>query len=368
MFSGRLPRSLTPNETARVVEAKRQAGVPLLDLTGSNPTRAGFTYPAELLEAFRNPRALVYEPSPRGLETACEMLAARHGVAPDRVLLTASTSESYSFLFKLLADPGDEVLVPRPSYPLFECLAELECVRLAPYPLEFRGGAWRIDFDALAAAVNPRARALLVVNPNNPAGSFLKPDELPRLVELCAARGMALVSDEVFSPYAFGPGARVETLAHVGEVLTFTLHGLSKEAGLPQMKLGWMIVAGPEPVRREAAKRLEWIADAYLSVSTPVQHALPALLEEGAAVRERILARVKRNYEWLLTAAAPLPVEGGWYAVLPVDDEDRALDWLLHQDVLVQPGFFYDFPREGFVVVSLLTPEEVFREGVRRIR
>jgi aspartate/methionine/tyrosine aminotransferase len=380
MFSSRLPSNLRPNRLSELLEAKRRSGAAILDLTESNPTQAGFTYPAEeILQALANPRSLRYEPLPAGLAEAREAVACYYTergqrVEPDRILLTASTSEAYSYLFKLLCDPGDEVLVPRPSYPLFGFLAEMESVRLAHYPLAYHG-CWEMDLDALASAVTERTRAVVIVNPNNPTGSFLKKDELRRLTELCAERKLAIISDEVFSDYAFGADAeRIASLASVEAVPTFCLSGLSKIAGLPQMKLGWIVLAGPW--QSAARERLELIADTYLSVGTPVQHALPRLLALGAGVREQIAARVRANLDFLRsavhgTACRVLDVEGGWYAILEVPRTRSEEEWcaeLLDRDgVLVQPGFFYDFESEAFLVVSLLPPEEVFREGVGRL-
>ena len=263
MFSLRLHWDLRPNRIATLLEAKRRGGAVILDLTESNPTRAGFSYPAEeILQAFADRRSLVYEPAPAGLLQAREAVAGYYSargqsIKPERILLTASTSEAYSYLFKLVADPGDEVLVPRPSYPLFGYLAALESVRVVQYALTYHGG-WALDFDSLAGAVTPRTRALVLVNPNNPTGSFLKRDELEKLLGLCAERNLAIVSDEVFADYAFAADTRrVATLAGVEEVLTFCLSGLSKIAGLPQMKLGWIVIGGPAALCKEARERLE---------------------------------------------------------------------------------------------------------------
>ena len=380
MFSSRLPWNLHPNRLATLLEAKRRTGAAILDLTESNPTRAGFSYPSEdILQAFADARSLVYEPSPAGLPQAREAVsryyAARgHHVEPERILLTASTSEAYSYLFKLLADPGDEVLVPRPSYPLFGYLAELDSLRVVPYSLAYHG-AWTLDFESLERAVTPRTRAIIVVNPNNPTGSFLKRAELERLSGLCAERNLAIISDEVFSDYGFAADLqRATLLSESGGALNFVMSGLSKIAGLPQMKLGWIVLGGPGELRREAAQRLELIADTYLSVGTPVQHALPRLLELGTQVREQIAARVRENLAFLRSATGNdspcgvLDVEGGWYATLQVPRTKTEEEWcleLLDKDNLhVQPGFFYDFESEAFLVLSLLPPPEKFREGV----
>jgi hypothetical protein len=330
------------------------------------------------VDALADPRALRYDPQPAGSlaarEAVCRYYAERgHTVAPDQVLLTASTSEAYQYLFKLLGDTEDEVLVPRPSYPLFEFLATLESLRAVSYPLVYDGG-WSIDRDALAAAVTGLTRAIVLVNPNNPTGSFLKRDELRFLRSL----GLTLISDEVFADYAFTEDAqRVRTLAGVSDTLTFSLSGLSKVAGLPQMKLGWIVISGPPAARAEAKDKLEWIADTYLSVSTPVQHAAPRLLELGKGIHSQIAARVRANLAWLESAIAAdspsrlLAVEGGWSATLQVPrirrEEEWALELLEKDNVLVQPGFFFDFESEAFLVLSLLTAPETFREGCRRL-
>jgi alanine-synthesizing transaminase len=382
-FSSRLHWDLRPNRLAQALDAKHRAGAKILDLTESNPTRAGLAYPSEeILGALADARSLVYEPKPAGFASAREAVAGYYAargeaVEPSRILLTTSTSESYAWLFKLLADPGDEVLVPRPSYPLFEFLAQMESVHVKHYPLIYQDG-WSIDTEALAAAISGRTRAIVLVNPNNPTGSFVKRCELDVLVPLCAEQGLALISDEVFADYAFGADTeRVPSLAHVGETLAFSLSGLSKIAGLPQMKLGWIVIGGPPTLRTQASERLELIADTYLSVGTPVQHALPKLLAVGEDVRGQIAARVRENLQHLQAAigdhspAQILKVEGGWYATLRVPrtktEEEWCLDLLEHQDVLVQPGFFYDFESEAYLVLSLLTEAQTFREGVERV-
>jgi hypothetical protein len=303
-------------------------------------------------------------------------------VETERILLTASTSEAYAWLFKLLCDAGDHVLVPRPSYPLFEFLANLESVEVRQYPLAYHGG-WTIDLDALAAAVSERTRAVVLVNPNNPTGSYVKRAELEALSRLCAQRRIALISDEVFSDYALGEAARSEaaervlTLVGIEECLAFSMSGLSKVAGLPQMKLGWMVASGPAKLRAEAMEKLEWIADTYLSVSTPVACAAARLLASGEAVQRQIRERTAGNLaaarEALAgSAAGILAVEGGWYITVRMprirSEEDWAIQLLAQESVLTQPGFFYDFESEAFLIVSLLTLPEVFREGIMRLR
>ena len=389
MFSSRLDWSLRPNRISELLAEKRQAGCPVLDLTESNPTRAGLDYPqAGILAAFADANALRYHPSPRGLDTAREAVAGYYRdrgtqVQSDNILLTASTSEAYAYLFKLLANPGDEILAPRPSYPLFEFLAGLESVRIRQYPLRY-DGVWHVDFDALEQAITPRTRGVVVVNPNNPTGSFLKRAELERLDSLAAERGLAILSDEVFRDYAFAEEAeRVSTLAGDRQALTFSMSGLSKIAGLPQMKLGWIIVNGGAsgPNRDKTCDRamdaLELIADTYLSVSTPVQVALPRLLALSGGImdqiRERTDANLTRLRETMLGSAATLlRTEGGWYAVLQVprtrSEEEWTLKLLGESDVLVQPGFFFDFESEAFLVLSLLPEPATFAEGVSRLR
>ncbi len=377
MFSSRLKWDSSPNPLAQLLAEKRRRGADILDLTGSNPTHANLSYPGdEILAALADPRALRYVPDPRGLLTAREAISryyAERGadVAASRILLTASTSEAYSYLFKLLANPGDEILVPRPSYPLFEYLAAMEAVQVRQYPLRYDGG-WHIDFAALEHAVSGRTRAIVVVNPNNPTGSYLKRDERERLEAL----NLPILSDEVFSDFCFAADPRrMPTLAAAGNVLTFSMSGLSKIAGLPQLKLGWIVATGPG--HEAAIEGLEWIADTFLSVATPVQLALPRLLAASAAIQAQILARTRENLAGLREAAGAgspcraLHVEGGWCAVLQVPRTRTEQDWTLHllgeRNVLVQPGFFYDFESEAFLVLSLLTVPEIFRAGIGRI-
>ena len=381
MFSSRFHWDLRPNSLTGRLRARAEAGADLLDLTESNPTRAGIRYPAkEILDALADARSLRYEPAAAGLSSAREAVAAvyyRRRVDPARLLLTASTSEAYAYLIKLLTDPGDELLVPRPSYPLFEFLATMESVRISPYPLLYDSG-WSIDLDSLAAAVTDRTRAVVLVNPNNPTGSFVKAPELAALVELCRKRGLAIVSDEVFSDYAFAPDPqRVESLIDVDEALTFCLSGLSKVAGLPQMKLGWIVTGGPSAERIQAMERLELIADTYLSVATPVQHAVARLLGAGVDIRDQIRRRTRQNLDTLRESTADsaigaLQVEGGWFATVQMPrirtSEEWALTLLDRCDVLVQPGYFYDFDQEALLVLSLLTPTEIFQEGLQRLK
>jgi alanine-synthesizing transaminase len=384
-YSSRLRWDLAPNRLTRLLDERRSAGAAILDLTESNPTAAGFAYPSDrILAALADPRALSYQPAAAGLPSARAAVSEYYSgrVHPGRILLTASTSEAYAFVFKLLADPGDEVLVPRPSYPLFDFLAALEAVRVVQYPLVYHGashGSWSIDFDALARSITSRTRAIVLVNPNNPTGSFLKQAELGPLITLCRQHNLALISDEVFSDYALHPDQPqlVRSLTEVAEVLTFCLSGLSKVAALPQLKLGWIVAGGPTRDREQAFQSLELIADTYLSVSAPVQWAAPALLGLRAQLQNQILARVRANRAFLASQIGPtspwrsLETEGGWYATLEApriqSEEEWVLNLLANDGVLVQPGFFFDFEREAFLVLSLLTPEEVFQAGIRCI-
>lgn len=376
-FSERSGFDLTPNRLARLAQERRRAGAEVLDLTLSNPSQAGLPAPAEVLRLLADPKSLFYEPSPRGLPAAREAIAqdfARRGYAlsPERILLTASTSEAYGFLFKLLCDPGDAVLVPRPSYPLFEFLARFENVRTACYDLDY-DGEWHVSVEKLSAAIPERARAIVVVNPNNPTGHFLKRSEAAAIEALCAARSLALISDEVFADYGFASDPRrALSLARDGPALSFALGGLSKSCALPQLKLGWIAVTGPSALRETALDRLEIIADSYLSVGTPVQHAAPRLLALLPALQAPVRARIEVNRTALLRAVAgsavtPLDSEGGWCAILKVprtvSEEDRVLGLLERHGVLVHPGFFFDFPTEAYLVLSLLPAEETFARG-----
>ncbi len=382
-FSRRTPADLEPNRLARAIDAHRRAGRPLIDLTLSNPTRAGLEYPPNLLAPLSWAAALEYAPQAFGAPRARAAVAADYSrrslhVSPDRIVLTASTSEAYSILFKLLADPGDEVLVPRPSYPLFEHLTRLESIEPRPYDLEYHG-RWILDFDSVLSAVTSRTRALLIVAPNNPTGSFVTRDELQQLRTICASAGAAIIADEVFADYPLDEAnlSRRASALEDADVLTFALGGLSKSVGLPQVKVGWIAVGGPDAVVDEALRRLELVSDTYLSVSTPAQVALPELLSQGGVVREAIHDRVASNYSHLRTAAAAWPActvlraEGGWYAVVQVPavvgEEDLVLALLENDDVLVHPGFFFDFRREAFLVVSLLPPPDTFATGVARL-
>lgn len=375
-FSSRSDVDLTLNPLAAALAGFGDR--PLLDLTLSNPTRASLPYDSDaILSALARPGALVYEPAPFGLASAREAVArdlSAHGppVDPARVVLTASTSEAYAFLFKLLCDPGDEVLVPRPSYPLFEHLARLESVEAVPYRLAY-DGAWHVDLPSVRAAISARTRAVVTVSPNNPTGSYLKSSELAEV----AALGFPIVSDEVFARYPLRTDAtRARSALEADGPLVFALGGLSKLAALPQAKLAWMAVGGEAARVDVALARLEVIADAFLSVAAPVQHGLPALLTSRAVTEHAIRDRTVRNLAWLASAVAGsavslLDAEGGWYATLRLprtrDEQAWALAFLEQDGVHVHPGHFFDFDEEAYVVVSLLTPEATLREASERI-
>ncbi|MBI3448276.1 MAG: pyridoxal phosphate-dependent aminotransferase [Acidobacteria bacterium] len=381
MFSSRTAWNRTEN---RLAAARKSRAAPVIDLTESNPTRCGITVEGDKIRAaLAQPEILKYDPDPKGRLEARDAIARLYpdlggGRAASQIVLGASTSEAYAWLFRLLAEPGDEVLVPSPCYPLFDDLARLNDVTLRTYPLMEAAG-YRIDLDRLVESAGPRARAVLVVTPGNPTGTFLKHDELAALDGICAERGLALVADEVFSDYGLGRDeSRVRTVARDGaRALTFALNGLSKMLALPQLKLGWIATAGPEKEVGEAIARLELIADTYLSVNTPVQVASADLLNLRPAIQARVRARLTANRRTLARLLAPphpahvVPSEGGWSVILRVPatrtDEEWALALLEEDGVLVQPGYFYDFPDEGRLVVSLLPDEEDFTEGTARI-
>ena len=389
MFSRRLPPDAVPNALSRRVDQLRATGAEFVDLTESNPTRAGFVYAPDLLEGFSSAQALHYDPNPVGLPAARQAVAdeyARRGVAvdPAHVVLTASTSEAYSWLFKLLCNPGERVAVPRPSYPLFDHLTRLEGIETAAYDLDYHR-RWDIDMGSVERAIAQETRALLVVSPNNPTGSYVSKPEASRLLDICAERGVALIADEVFVDYALDQAdaaADAETdaatdIALQDRALAFALGGLSKAVGLPQLKLGWILVGGPPASRDAAIDALAMIADSYLSVSTPVQVAAPGLLASGRAIREQIHGRVRHNLSALRAAAGQYPscqvlvVEGGWSAVVRVpaarSEEALALELLDRERILVHPGYFFDFPREAYVIVSLLPQTDIFVDAVARM-
>jgi len=381
MFSRRTEWEMTPNRLSTAIVEARASGGEILDLTISNPTRAGIMYDrVAILDSLRTERALDYDPQPKGLLAAREAVAkyyAERGehVDAEGLFLTSGTSEGYSYLFRLLANPDDEILIPAPSYPLFEFLADLDDVRLVPYSLIYDHG-WQIDFHSLANAITPRSRAIGLLNPNNPTGSYVSAKERDSLNGICQAHRLALIVDEVFLDYSHDRKRR-STFASNQEVLTFTLSGLSKISALPQMKLAWTAVSGPESDRTEAHERLEVIADSYLSVGTPVQWAAASLLVQSEDIQEQLFERISANLRELdrqldsQRACTRLMVEGGWYAILRVpviqSDEDLAIQLLQEHRVLVHPGHFYDFPSDGYIVLSLIASTAEFRDGISRL-
>lgn len=383
MFSDRTNWKLSPNRFTQALEEVRLAGKKIIDLSASNPTRIGLHYDeAAILGALASPKSIDYDPQSKGLYGSREAVASYyrdgHGVRdldPERLVLTSSTSEGYSYVFGLLCNPGDELLVPKPSYPLFDFLADLEDVKLVPYPLLYDYG-WQIDFPSLERAVTPRTRGVVVVHPNNPTGSYVHAHEVDLLNTFCRERKLPLIVDEVFLDYPHD-GKKRQTLATNMDVLTFTLSGLSKIAGLPQMKVAWIATSGPEAQVDPAMSRLEVIADTYLSMNAPMQWAMPVLLQQRQGIQKQLMERVLTNLAELDRQLAGqkicqrLVIEGGWHVVLRVPvtrpDEDLAIELLQQKSVLVHPGHFYDFPGDGHLVVSLMPPHREFVEATVRI-
>lgn len=381
MFAERTKWNLEPNRLSEALARHRAAGKPLVDLTVSNPTECGFVYDERaILEALQDPAALKYEPEPRGLVSARQAVAeyyAERGVSldVDDIFLTTSTSEAYSYAFRLLCNPGDEILIPAPSYPLFDYLADIQDVKPVRYPLVYDYG-WQIDFHALERAITPRTKAVVVVHPNNPTGHFTKRAEVEKLNAICAEPGLALIADEVFLDFSLG-AERPASFAGNSDALTFTLSGVSKICGLPQMKAAWLVISGPQKLKDKAKDRLEVIADTFLSMNAPVQLALPTFLLPSHPFQKQLMERVRRNLTELdrqlslQQVCSPLAIEGGWYAVLRVPatrpDEDLALFLVNKKGVYVHPGHFYDFSSGCYLVVSLMTPEMSFSEGVSRV-
>jgi alanine-synthesizing transaminase len=379
VFADRTNWNLKANPFSEALAQHRAEGKPLFDLTVSNPTECGFDYDGRaILQALANAAGLKYDPDPRGLLGARHAVAAYYAarsveVPAHNIILTTSTSEAYSFVFRALCNPGDEILIPEPSYPLFAFLADIQDVKLVRYPLDYDYG-WQISFHALQQAITARTRGVIVVHPNNPTGHFTKPHELEKLNELCSSRNLAIIADEVFLDFAL-QGDAPFSFAQNSAALTFTMSGLSKISGVPQMKAAWLIISGPDQLNSQALARLEIIADTYLSMNAPVQWAIPALLDERHPFQRQLITRVRKNLAELdrqLTAQKPcarLVVEAGWYAMLRVpatgSDEDLAIELLTQKNVYVHPGHFYDFPSEGFLIVSLITQEEEFAAGLK---
>jgi alanine-synthesizing transaminase len=381
MFSRRTDWKLAPNRLTLAIDEARALGRQPIDLTISNPTRAGISYNVRaILDSLGRNHSLDYDPQPKGLKGAREAIAEyydsrREGVDPEALVLTSGTSEGYSYIFRLLANPGDEILVPKPSYPLFDLLADLQDVKLVSYPLLYDHG-WQVDFHSLEKAIGATTRAMVLVHPNNPTGSFVTTAERDRLNEICRRYKLALIVDEVFLDYALD-GSEHKSFSTNQNALTFTLSGLSKISALPQMKLAWIAVNGPKDQARCAMERLEVIADTYLSVNAPVQFAAPTLLAERETVQSQIRERVRTNLEELdhqllkQKTCSRLAVQGGWYVVLRVpvtqSDEDLAIALVREKNVLVHPGHFYDFPQDGFLVLSLIASQEDFRSGLQTL-
>jgi alanine-synthesizing transaminase len=381
-YSQRLSWSFSSNPLTQLLIRKRAAGIPVFDLTVSNPTQCLSEYPHEAIrKAFERIQEFTYHPDPFGSEMARSAVTEYYrergiSIMPHQLLLAASTSEAYSQLFKLLCDPGDEVLAPLPSYPLFEYLAALESVRMTPYRLRY-DGTWHLDFASLRAQINRCTKAIIVVNPNNPTGTYLSVEEQSELLNVAKRFSLPVISDEVFTDYAVMPKAQAaRTFAGNDSALSFSLNGLSKIAGMPQMKLAWIAMSGPAQEQQDARERLEVIADTYLSVGTPVQHVLPDLLQIGANIRQQLLQRIKQNLvviDDLLkgTAIQRLHLDGGWSAILRLPRVMAEEDWvrglLQEQDTVVQPGYFFDMESEAYIVLSLITPVDHFRAGIERI-
>jgi alanine-synthesizing transaminase len=388
MFSKRTDWKLEENAYTRALRRYQQSGEPVLDLTASNPTTCGFQYnEAAILSSLHAKEVLQYVPEPKGLPSARAAVVDYYGhqnpavrLDPERLILTTGTSEAYSFLFRLLCEPGDEIAIAQPSYPLFDFLATIQDVKLCPFRLIYDHG-WQVDFHGLEKVIGARSRAILLVHPNNPTGNFIGADQAAQLQAICRERNLALVVDEVFLDYEIRPGnsgrKRHGSFVSSDRALTFVLSGLSKIAALPQMKVGWIAASGPDALVRDAMARLEIISDTYLSLSAPMQRALPALLGQRETMQQQIRDRIEMNLTQLDECLARhdlvsrLEIEGGWYAVLRVpavqSDEELAIRLLEEQSVLVQPGHFYEFVDEGFLIVSLLTPADRFAEGIRRL-
>ncbi|HTG31165.1 MAG TPA: pyridoxal phosphate-dependent aminotransferase [Methylomirabilota bacterium] len=379
MFSDRTAWNLEPNPLSKALANQLSSGKPVTDLTESNPTKCGFHFETEqILGALSHPASVHYDPVPQGLLPARSAVVDYYqsrgcAINVNDIFLTTSTSEAYSFLFRTLCNPGDEVLIPQPGYPLFNFLADIQDVATVRYPLIYDYG-WQIDFHALQRAITPRTRAIIVVNPNNPTGHFCKAKDVHRLNQFCLEGNLALIADEVFLDFSLGNDI-TPTFACNDKALTFTMSGLSKISGLPQMKVSWLIATGPQALKHQAVARLEMIADTYLSMNTPMQLALPVLLELRHNFQQQCVERTQKNLaqlDKLLSTqklCARLNLEGGWYAILKVpltgSDGELALELLNTHGVYVHPGHFYDFPADGYLVVSLITPELPFAAGIR---
>ena len=370
------------NALNKVLEDLGKQRIPVMDLTASNPTDCDFAYPEGMLSALSSPDSFYYYPDACGMKKARQAVADYYAsrellLSPRDIILTASTSEAYSFLMRLLVNPGERVLIPKPSYPLFQFLLEINDVNFDYYPLLYDGQKWRLDTLFLERLVDSKTKAIILVNPNNPTGSYISRTELNFLNELCNKHQMALISDEVFFEYALSQDAPVSCTGNQA-ALTFVLGGISKTLGLPQMKCAWILASGPSPVLQESLARLEIIADTYLSVNTPVQNALGSWLDYAPELQGQIISRVKENWQWLSTrlnghrhSSSLLSLQGGWYATLRIpavkSEEEWVLEFLKEDHVSVYPGYFFDFEREAYIILSLLPPVSIFREAAGRI-
>lgn len=382
-FAQRTQWSLAKNRLISALEKLRDEKVPVIDLTESNPTRCDFVYPAqEILKPLADSQNLLYAPHPQGMLKAREAVARYYqekniAVSPDDIFLTSSTSEGYAHLFRLLLNPAEGVLFPQPSYPLFQFLGELNDARMDTYPLIFSNSGWQIDQACLRKKIQKNTKAIVLVNPNNPTGSYIRACERTAINELCARHSLSLISDEVFWEYALTDGGSPISFAANAESPTFVLGGLSKTLGLPQMKLSWIVLSGPARWKREAKARLEVIADTYLSVNTPVQHALADWFACKEKIQSQILTRTRRNLSFIQeqlrenSECRILSPEGGWYAAIEIpgrlSEEAWALEFLTKDHVFVHPGYFFDFEQEAYIILSLLPAEPLFRDGLRRI-
>ena len=382
LFARRTDWPLASNKLTVALEHLREEETPILDLTESNPTRCGFSYPEEdIIRSLARSENLAYAPSPQGSFEVREAISSYYKekgllVSSEQIFLTASTSEAYSYLFRLLANPSDQVLFPHPSYPLFSFLGDLNDCIMDTYPLCY-DGKWHIDLKAVSAILRHDTKALVLVNPNNPTGSFVRQEELEELNVLCQQHNTALICDEVFSDFSLDQNKTRTSLVNNTEVLTFVLGGISKTLGLPQMKLSWIVINGPQDLVRKASSRLEVIADTYLSVNTPTQNAFSIWLSYRKEIQEGINGRIRENYYFLKEQAEHvrgcelLATEGGWYAVLKIPDkygeEEWALNFLNDDHVYVHPGYFFDFDTESFIIVSLLPPGNIFQDGIKRV-
>lgn len=380
-FSRRTGWERHTNQITSLYNQLKEDGAGVIDLTVSNPTVCGFSYPEqEILSALSSPGNMRYAPDAKGLVSArtavAQLYASQgHAIDPEHIYLTASTSEAYAHIFRLLADEGDTVLFPAPSYPLFQFLGEINDVVLDFYPLAYDNG-WRIGMAGLIEKIHPRVKAIVLVNPNNPTGNYVSSDEFNHLNKICAARDIALISDEVFFDYPL-TDIKPASLAGNRGTLSFTLGGVSKMLGLPQMKLAWTIVSGPDALAAEARQRLEIISDTFLSANIPAQNALPSWLRLKDDIQGQIRRRVRENYEWLnnetsrLKGSRLLAAQGGWYAVLNLADSKSEEEWVMKllakYHVFVHPGFFYDFDQGTVLVASLLPQPGQFKEGMLRL-